>query len=356
MTARSKSSRRSRRPASRVWIVSGSVSRSSSSAAASSCSMKSGLPPPSARIRSRLPRSMLPADPSRSRSTCDSSCVNVSSTTVELLSRPPPHCGRTSRMSGRARRSTSSGAWESSTVDSTRSRKAGAAQWTSSSDEEQGMAAGQAREQPARRERHVAGLRDPGGKARGGRELLRELHAVVGTELLAEPLGRIAVGEGPSRCHEAVRRWRSRIRRPGSARRRLWPVLAAARCIRSRAVSCPTPGAAKTVARCGRRPEIVRSNASMISATSRSRPTSSVSNRRTNGAASASTVSINHASISLGCDGVPHHLPRSASWRGSRRAPPPPADVSPRRPALLRRVVLRSRPRHSQGRSAPSAG
>ena len=57
------------------------------------------------------------------------------------------------------------------------------------------MAAGQACEQPARRERHVAGLRGPGGEAGGRRELFRELHAVVGTEPLAEPRGRIAVGE-----------------------------------------------------------------------------------------------------------------------------------------------------------------
>ena len=117
----------------------------------------------------------------------------------------------------------------------------------------------------------------------------------------------------------------------------------------------PTPGAAKTVARCGRRPEIVRSNASMISAISRSRPTSWVSNRRTNGAASASTVSINHASslrsAATACRTARHVRVAERISPGS----PPPADASPRRPALLRRAGLRSRPRHSKGRSAPSA-
>ena len=83
----------------------------------------------------------------------------------------------------------------------------------------------------------------------------------------------------------------------------------------------PTPGAAKTVARCGRRPEIVRSNASMISAISRSRPTSGVSNRRTNGAASASTVSINHASpvrsAATACRTARHVRVAEMIWPGS---------------------------------------
>ena len=97
---------------------------------------------------------------SRSINSSVSLSVRGSRSTVVAFSLPPPHAGRSSSRSGRARQSTSSGASRAQSVTcSIRSRNVGSAHWRSSKRTTSGRRAGGRFEEPPHRKRNVVGDR-----------------------------------------------------------------------------------------------------------------------------------------------------------------------------------------------------
>ena len=168
-SARSSSGSRSRRAASRAWIVGGtgsspgastSVQRPSSCwssrssiSIASSSSTKSGLPSQASAMRRGLLARKLPRLSRFSTSSLLSSGASGSSRIEVAFSLPPPQPGRCVEQLGAApcRAARSARRATRSATCSTRSRKVGSAHWRSSSTTTSGRGACQRLEQPASR-------------------------------------------------------------------------------------------------------------------------------------------------------------------------------------------------------------